>query len=224
VQRLPERNRLKSRSAVPLPDRSAASRRRGVTTVELLIVCGIVGILAAMVTTVALLVKGRSKASACGSNLGQIGRAMLAYVSDNDDRIPPYNTATQQATDAWINEMGAYGAKGVFRCPADPHFGTADKDYSGAPFLSTSYGVHNNVGAGYPAKGGGVTNFLYQVDDPSNWIYVEDKAMADHVDLGGGMWTPRFFGAHGLMSNAVCLDGRVVYGRIDHTDRKFGDH
>ena len=158
---------------------------------------------------------------------------MLTYANDNDDLVPAFITTDQRdwrthpepmsGTQAWIEALGVYGAsKALFRCPSDSHFGTETKDFTGDTFKYTSYFVHNDVGSGYPAKGGGTTYTLSQIDEPSYRVYAGNKSFANRKTLPGGEWQPEFYGAHKLMYNAVCIDGRVVYGRYDHSDGKFG--
>ncbi len=206
---------------------------RGASLIELMVVFGIIAILTGLTTTVAIMVFRRGKASVCGSNLGQIGKAMLTYANDNDDLVPAFLTTDQRdwrthpepmsGTQAWMEALGVYGAsKPVFRCPSDQYFGGDTKDFTGDTFKYTSYFVHSDVGSGYPAKGGGTTYTISQIDEPSFRVYAGDKSFADKKDLPGGGWQPQFFGAHGQMYNAVCMDGRLVYGRYDHTDGKFG--
>ena len=209
--------------------------RSGTTLVELLVVFGIIAVIAGLILTVTMLVFHRSKAAVCGSNLGQIGKAMLSYASDNEDRVPPYISSDQldwrthpeplSGTQAWIEALTVYGAsKQVFRCPSDSNFGTDAKDYPGDSFKYSSYFVHSDVGSGFPAKDGNTTYTISQIDEPSYRVYAGDKSLAERKELPDGGWQPRFYGAHGYMFNAVCMDGRVVDGRYDHTDGKFGKY
>ena len=210
-------------------------RSGGATLVELLVVFGIIAILTGIVTTLAFSVFKRGKATMCASNLGQIGKAMLTYANDNDDLVPAFLTTDQRdwrthpepmsGTQAWIEALGVYGAsKGVFRCPSDQYYGSDTKDFTGDTFKYTSYFVHSDVGSGYPGKEGGTTYTISQIDQPSYRVYAGDKSFADKKVLPGGGWQPQFYGSHGLMYNTVCMDGRVVYGRFDHTDGKWGKY
>ena len=62
--------------------------RRGFTLVELLTVIAIISILAALAFPAFARAKASAKQTNCLSNLSQIGRAMLLYMSDYDDVYP----------------------------------------------------------------------------------------------------------------------------------------
>lgn len=98
--------------------------KRGFTLIELLVVIAIIAILAAMLLPALAKAKARAKAAACANNSKQIALAMIMYVGDNNDYLPPLNERNfaSHTTNWWFRYLGSYitsttTSNNVWRCP-----------------------------------------------------------------------------------------------------------
>jgi len=100
-----------------------SAARRGFTLIELLVVVAIIAILAALASPISSRVIQASKASACVSNLREIGAALQLYLGDHNQMMPNLKAGRQSISEdvAVIdNTLNAYTRDSrVFACPAD---------------------------------------------------------------------------------------------------------
>ena len=101
---------------------------RSFTLVELLVVLAIIGVLAGLLLPVISKAKEAGRATACLSNLRQIGIALQLYTQDNNNHLPvmrdrlfetnaPPSTNVLPGVDVVLSNY--LGAVQVLRCPSD---------------------------------------------------------------------------------------------------------
>jgi len=102
--------------------RQTMKGRRGFTLIELLVVIAIIAILAAILFPVFAKTREKARATACQSNLKQLGTAMIMYRTDFDGKMPfrfpyadQYNTYYR-----WIQGVYSYvNNEQIFQCPSN---------------------------------------------------------------------------------------------------------
>jgi prepilin-type N-terminal cleavage/methylation domain-containing protein len=111
---------------------------RAFTLIELLVVIAILALLASLLLPALSRGRESARATACLSNLHQIGTGLQMYVSDNQNRLPvmfdwsanpALNTNGPPINQVLAREVGATNA---FRCPSDNAnvFQTTGSSYS----------------------------------------------------------------------------------------------
>ncbi len=107
--------------------RCQVSNRMAFTLIELLVVIAIVGMLAALLLPVLGKTKEAARATACLSNLHQVGIALQLYVADNRNKMPVMRDAPTDPAVAATNTFPTLhqvlaphlGNTNVLRCPSD---------------------------------------------------------------------------------------------------------
>jgi prepilin-type N-terminal cleavage/methylation domain-containing protein/prepilin-type processing-associated H-X9-DG protein len=171
--------------------------RSGFTLLEVLVVLSIVGILATMVCTQMSIAIDRSRASACLSNLRQIGLALQGYMKDNDDSLPPLtspgrSSLAQTNVPTLDTVLLPYTASNtaVFHCPADAtYFQTTGNSYDWNPLPML--------------QGNGTYNFKY----PSMYFQMLDVGEASQIPL---VTDKESFHSRGKIMNVLYADGHAV--------------
>jgi prepilin-type N-terminal cleavage/methylation domain-containing protein/prepilin-type processing-associated H-X9-DG protein len=136
------------------------------TLIELLVVIAIIAILAAILFPVFTQAKEAAKATACLSNMKQVGLGLLLYEQDNDDRMffrtvsaksvgrtrvpnPTFMSKTVNPDlyyqDQWYSLLLPYTkSTRIYACPSDPQ-PTMSPDATGNPTIPRSYIVSSAI-------------------------------------------------------------------------------
>jgi prepilin-type N-terminal cleavage/methylation domain-containing protein len=96
-------------------------RRQAFTLIELLVVIAIIAVLAAILFPVFASARERARAACCTSNTRQLAYAVLLYVQDYDEALPPTALGQDDATTRlWPDLVAPYVLNDqVRRCPDD---------------------------------------------------------------------------------------------------------
>jgi len=157
--------------------------KRAFTLIELLVVIAIIAILSAILFPVFAQAKQAAKATACLSNVKQLGLGLTLYASDEDDRLPAATEHMEAGgegetvAESWLDTVQPYiKARLLYRCPEDrsPHWNDAE-DARG-----TSYGLNAYASFNHPPYFGPA---LSSFGHPSNTVLAAelgDERTEDH--------------------------------------------
>lgn len=106
--------------------RREVQRRIGFTLVELLVVCGIIAVLLAILLPLLSVARSRSKRVSCAAQLRDVGHQFQMYLNDSKGRLPRVNPLPSVrpplnglASIYQTLEPYTKGSRGVWHCPAD---------------------------------------------------------------------------------------------------------
>jgi prepilin-type processing-associated H-X9-DG protein/prepilin-type N-terminal cleavage/methylation domain-containing protein len=182
----------------------------GFTLIEIIVVCTVAALLAAIVTTA--LIKGifAAKSSSCLSNLQQIAKGLELYRGDNDGFFPPYGFQDFSGIKArqaeFKRSLDSYGTTDeTFFCPLDTHKRTPflGEFYS---FENTSYWMPLDVYFAASAGPGGAMHFnASNVAKPSELPIFTDQSWLVEEESGKRLRQT----SHKDRLNVLYLDGHV---------------
>jgi prepilin-type N-terminal cleavage/methylation domain-containing protein len=133
------------------PIHGAANSARAFTLIELLVVIAIIAVLASLILPAVNRAKESGRATACLSNLRQIGLALQLYTQDNHNRMPFMNDRSTTSTNPFPapDVVLAYhlGNTNVLRCPSDTKklFETTGSSYAWNSLLNGKDAEHLSV-------------------------------------------------------------------------------
>lgn len=121
--------------------------------IELLVVIAVIGMLAALLLPVLGKAKEHGRATACLSNLHQIGAALQMYVAENDNKMPVIydallsTNAVPRTNTIDVVLTNHLGSTAVLRCPSDDKrlFEGTGSSYGWNVFINGQNAEHLNV-------------------------------------------------------------------------------
>lgn len=180
-------------------------RSRGFTLIELLVVIAIIAILAAILFPVFAQAREKARQTTCQSNLNQIGKALMMYQQDYDEKMCA--AERYYPGGVWHHTTQPYTKnQGVYRCPSFSPQAAAAGDFP------VTYGMNYRLTQYHPGVLDDAQSLWYSsisvsmLRSPANTIWVVDQgmvlnptAMPVHQEdptkwqVAQGRWNPRGF-------------------------------
>lgn len=183
--------------------------KRAFTLIELLVVIAIIAILAGILFPVFAKAREKAEQTSCVSNQNQLGKAILMYCEDFDQRFPltyidvdgSYNVTL--GTDLfWSNLLMPYTKNSqIFTCAAFE----SDQEWNPTTTLTPqwnstgiSYGINEYLGSGQNAVTGALPKRtkLTRVSKPAQTLLCFD-ASENSTTTGNNVWFPWFYHPYG---------------------------
>jgi len=124
------------------------------TIIEGTVVLFLCAVVAAILFPIFVHTPRRDTYFTCMSLEKQIGLAMMQYLQDNNEALPPRQTATSGHLGSWRGFLNPYLAhyggssrvRQMFKCPSDPYADLPDFEHDGYP---RSYAVNGTLGGSF---------------------------------------------------------------------------
>jgi prepilin-type N-terminal cleavage/methylation domain-containing protein/prepilin-type processing-associated H-X9-DG protein len=212
----------------------------GFTLIELLVVIAIIAILAHVLFAVFAQARKKSHATACLSNMRQVGMALQMYAQDYDERLPPANVVAgfnePNAPPNFLGSLVPYTKNlGIFAC-------RSSEPASSAGYNATQYDPTPLSNSNYLGNAVVMGRALAVVPKPPDIVYVQEDSLRWNVawlrpqlvdDRGSYKWwysdqgsdSPKrlYSNLHLNGGNLLFADGHVKYRSFDSIrSRDFG--
>lgn len=152
--------------------------KRGFTLIELLVVIAIIAILAAILFPVFAQARESARKTSCASQLNQIGKGLMMYVQDYDERLCPdriTHVAWRQGVWDYLIQPYVKNSK-IFVCPSyEPANAPADWGWP------LTYGMNYRLTQASPTVLDDApslwfaTTSMAMISSPANTVYVNDN-------------------------------------------------
>ena len=198
--------------------------RKGFTLVELLVVIGVIGLLAALLFPVFANARARATGASCAGNLRQLHDAFVMYAQDNNDYLPAFwnKTNPNEGGPAYKVEYGADLVRAVqpyarsaniWFCPSDP-FAHTESLAGGVQhrYSSYFYALPQSTNSVSPVNVDASNRPVFSRIGPSNVRLLTDHLWPCKSDNDPNDESPY---SHGGRYNAVFLDGHLTSFRYD---------
>lgn len=200
---------------------SAPSDRTGFTLLEMMSALGVILILCTLLVPALGWIQEKSKATACVSNLRQIGMLCHTYAADNENALPGgANTGSINWGDIWVYKLVPYFPPGghnsahllwasLLKCPSNKSFATYGTSYG--PVMGNENFYGRCAGGMRDASKVFSMSRLSNISHPSKtpyWVEIDNVASSDGIDPSNQPFR-QLKDIHSKGSNVLMTDGHV---------------